>query len=366
MDQHIRSRQVTYFHGFDPASTQRYRRIFEASANRLAISVQDLPGKDEGWRAIRGRTITDVHMARYAEHVRAFQNASMLARLGRGMRSLFGYLADGSGLRIARRAPRAALLALSPVLATLLPFTVISAVLQPSGPIQLGILLALGAGLLMLAKSAFLLLVADLFAFFRTLAAGTSPAAEDYRASMDGLSAAISDTPTDERLIVGHSLGGIAAILATSRLLDRLPDDASLSLLTLGSNHGLILLQQGQGKDALSDAIAKITSDPRVYWVDVSSPRDAFCVPLTDPLLLMQADSSMRSPRMLSAQITKAQKIPGDRRTVFAAMRRHMGYLLAPTQDGAFDYVATITGGRSLEGRYAQRANSPKARMWHG
>lgn len=328
--------------------------------------MQDLPGEDEGWRAVRGRTITDLRIARYAERVRAFQSGTLLSRLGRGMRTVAGYILDGSGFRIARLAPRAAILALSPILATFVPLAIIAAILQPSTPMHLIILLGLGAVLLLLAKRMFLLLVSDLFAFYRELAKGNSTVAREFCDQIDELSDAIPTTSTGERLIVGHSLGGIAAILATAKLLERLPSDASLGLLTLGSNHGLILLQRGEGREALAEAIAQITSDPRVFWLDVSSPRDAFCVPLTDPLLLIKATPGMRSPRILSAQIRTAQKIPGDRRTVFAAMRRHMGYLLAPTETGAFDYVATISGGKSLRTRYADRANSPKARMWHG
>lgn len=328
--------------------------------------MQDLPGDADGWRAVRGRTITDLRIARYAGQVRAFQNLSMMSRLGRGVRALLAYIGDGSGLRIARLAPRAAVLAASPVLATLFPFVSVAAILQPSNIPQLISLLGFGAILLLLTKRMFLLLVADLFAFYREFAGGTSAAMEDYHASIQHLSDAISVAPTGERLIVGHSLGGIAAILACARLLDRLGADDSLGLLTLGSNHGLILLQRGKGRDALAEAIAKITRDPRVFWVDVTSPHDAFCVPLTDPLLLMQADKPMKSPLVVSAQIRAAQKIPGDRRTVFAAMRRHMGYLLAPTKPGAFDYVATVTGEKTLKAQYVDRSNSPKANMWPG
>ncbi len=141
------------------------------------------------------------------------------------------------------------------------------------------------------------------------------------------------------------------------------PED-QLGLITLGSNHGLILLQRGEGRDALAKAIAKITSDARVFWLDVSSPRDAFCVPLTDPLTLIDATPDLQSPRVISAQLAKAPKIPGDRRTVFAAMRRHMGYLLTPAQEGSFDYVDTVTGPQTLRQQFEARNNSPKATMW--
>jgi pimeloyl-ACP methyl ester carboxylesterase len=359
----VKSRQVTYFHGFDPASTQRYRRIFDSSAERLVIESRDLPDA-EGWQAHRGEASTNIHIARYADQVRAWQDWNMPARLGRGIRSVLEYLLDGSGLRITRAAPRAAMLAVSPILATLLPFALVASTLEPSGPVEVGVLLAFGLALLMLAKRTFLLLVSDLFAFYREIAKGTSPTYEDYRSRLAELTGNIPTGQTDERIIVGHSMGGIAAIHATADLLDRLPSEDQLGLITLGSNHGLILLQRGEGRDALAEAIAKITSDARVFWLDVSSPRDAFCVPLTDPLTLIDATPGLQSPRVISAQLAKAPKIPGDRRTVFAAMRRHMGYLLPPAQEGSFDYVDTVTGPQTLRQQFKARNNSPKATMW--
>lgn len=334
------------------------------------MNLADLPD-GEGWRVTRGDTVTEIHHARYAEEVRAFQGPGPFSRLGRGLRSLAGYLADGSGLRIARQAPRAAVLALIPVLATILPFAGLAAALAPVEPIDAAILLAAGLALVLLARYLFLLLVADLFAFYREIARGTSPAAERYFDCIRGLADAIPVTdpdpapPMDERMVVGHSLGGIGAILATEALLDRLGPQDRLSLLTLGSNHGLILLQHGTGRDRLADAIARILRDPRVFWLDISSPRDAFCVPLTDPRLLLDATPDMQPPRILSAQLSKAPSIPGDRRTVFPAMRLHMGYLLPPSAKNAFDYCNIVTGVPTLTARYRARRDSPKARMWH-
>ncbi|MEM7189919.1 MAG: hypothetical protein AAF439_09940, partial [Pseudomonadota bacterium] len=69
-------------------------------------------------------------------------------------------------------------------------------------------------------------------------------------------------------------------------------------------------------------------------------------------------------PRVISARLRRAPAIPGDRRTVFAAMRRHMGYLLTPEPGSGFDYADTVTGPESLEARFGPRPNSPRARMW--
>ncbi|MEM9059953.1 MAG: hypothetical protein AAGD13_05780 [Pseudomonadota bacterium] len=361
----IRTRAVTYFHGFDPASVARYRRIFETSSARLGVATGNLPDGEPGWVAHRDFTRTRVHHARYEDLVRAFQNPSTNARLGRGVRTLLVMLADGTLLRLARRAPRALALALSPVLFTLVPILTAAAILAPLDLIDAALIFVLGIGLLFLADRLFLLLVADLFAYFHEIARGTSDASLAHATRIAEIAQTIP-TDADETLVVGHSLGGIAAIHATGAVLERLPEDGSLNLLTLGSNHGIILLQPGEGRDRLAAAITRICSDKRVFWVDISSPRDAFCVPLTDPLDLIRPDAEAHSPRILSAQLARAPRIPGDRRTAFAAMRRHMGYLLEPVSDGGFDYADAVAGGQSLADRFGERQNSPKARMWHG
>lgn len=209
-------------------------------------------------------------------------------------------------------------------------------------------------------------LLADLFAYQRVLAAGTGSDWSGYLERMESFAERIEPSHADEVLIVGHSLGGIGAILVADQVRAQHPE-AKIGLMTLGSTHGIVLSQRGAGRDALAAAIHRVTDGPGIDWVDVSSPRDAFCVPLTDPLVLTEPPSpGAHAPRVISAPLRNAAPIPGDRRTVFAAMRRHMGYLMAPQKDGAFDYADWITGSAPLKARIAKRKNSPKARMWHG
>ncbi len=288
----------------------------------------------------------------------------MLSRIGRGVRTLAGYVSDGALARLTRRSVA---LAVSPHAVAFTPVIGIAAVSSlplPQAALIGGALFGLSAVLLWRLK---MILAADLFAYMRVLAQGTGREAEAYDARLNALAGQIA-AESDETLIVGHSLGGMAAIRATASLLEHLPPDGRISLMTLGSVHGIVLAQKGAGRDRLADAIAAVCSDPRVFWLDVSSPRDAFCVPLTDPLLLIgdRVRPGMTSPRVISARLANAPRIPGDRRTVFAAMRRHMGYLLTPEAGSGFDYADTVTGRQTLAERFGPRGNSPKARMWHG
>ncbi|MEM7189264.1 MAG: hypothetical protein AAF439_06605, partial [Pseudomonadota bacterium] len=335
----VHSRQVWYFHGFDPATTGRYRRIFAAASERLGVFVEDLPDDGEGWRARRDGVTTNFRYCRYEELVRDFQYASLTARVLRGFRSILGYWRDGALKQMRRLGPRNFVLAISPVVIVPILLTIglmvfgtiaILADLDEWWIFGLGALIWTVAASVVAYPMLYLHLVADLFAFMQVIARGEGDEAMHYGRRVSELTGEIEAGTADETLIVGHSLGGIAAIMATADLLERWPQERSLSLMTLGSTHGTVLVQQGAGRDELAEAIRKITADPRVFWVDVTSPRDAFCLPLIDPVLLAGGVEGGDCPRVISARLRRAPAIPGDRRTVFAAMRRHMGYLLTP------------------------------------
>ncbi len=350
-------RRVFYFHGFDPASTARYRRIFAAASERLGVVVEDAP-EIEGWQALRGDTTTRFTYLRYDDLVRDAQRGRLLSRLGRGLRTLAAQIADGSLFRLGRRSVN---LAVSPHAVAFAPIVAVAAVSTLPPAQALAIAGGVGAVSALLLVNLKLILAADLFAYMRRLARGDA----EYESRLPELAAQIVPEG-DEVLVVGHSLGGVAAIRSVAARLADWPDDRPISLLTLGSVHGIIRAQQGDGSARLADAIAAIASDRRVVWVDVSNPRDAFCVPLTDPLLLIgdRARPDMQSPLVISAPLARAPRIPGDRRTLFGAMRRHMGYLLAAPEGAGFDYADWVTGDRTLAQRTAGRSPSPRARMW--
>ena len=359
-------RRVYYFHGFDPLTTARYRRIFAAAAERLALDLDDLPGR-EGWRIARDGVRTEVHQCRYEDLVRAWQNLPLWQRIARGGAALISYARDGALGRMARLGPRNLMLALSPVLLTILVALGLALFLAnaQTGPVGTVIAILLALLVLLLAIPAlYLHLVMDLFAYLRVLARGAGPVWRSFISRTGTMADMVDHDEPGEVVIVGDSLGGVTAIHALDALLARWPEGRPIGLMTLGSVHGTVLVQQGDGRDMLASAIGRIAADPRVFWVDVSSPHDSFCLPLLDPLLLIDAQAGMSSPRVISARLGQASRIPGDRGTVFAAMRRHMGYLLAPESGSGFDYADTISGPSGLRERFSGRGNSPRARMW--
>ncbi|MEM1162303.1 MAG: hypothetical protein AAGJ28_15315 [Pseudomonadota bacterium] len=368
----IRTRQVWYFHGFDPATTARYRRIFEAASERFSADISDLPDGGDGWQVSRDGVTARINYCRYEDLVRDFQYAPLWRRALRGYGALWGYARDGALARMWRLGKRNLGLALSPLFVALvalgLGVGVMTAIAGMAGlssvPMIVIAALIWALALMIVAYPAFYLhLVADLFAYMRVLALGQGGDWATYRQRVAGLSEMIQAGEEDETLLVGHSLGGLAAIFAIEALLDRWPQGRPIALLTLGSVHGAVLVQKGAGRDRLAEAVRRVATDRRVFWLDVTSPRDSFCLPLIDPLVFAGTIDGAESPRVISTRLARAPRIPGDRRTVFAAMRRHMGYLLAPQPGSGFDYADVVSGEISLKDRFVDRPNSPRARM---
>ncbi|MEM7056448.1 MAG: hypothetical protein AAF557_02560 [Pseudomonadota bacterium] len=364
----VSSRTVWYFHGFDPATTARYRRIFAAASERFDVTLEGLPDGEDGWQATREGVVTDVRYCRYEDLVRGYRAAPFWQRAWRYWVTLFAVSWSSIFARPSHQTSKAYGLMLAPMMTFGFPIVLLAVC---SFWLGMSAILALFVGALLgllLVRWLFLDVVADLFSYLRALAVGNDQHWSEYAMRIYDLADQIDPGETDETLVIGHSLGGIAAVVSVARKLETWPEGRPIGLLTLGSTHGIVLAQLGIGQSALVAAIQKVTSDPRVFWVDVSSPRDAFCVPLTDPLkqIGQGARPGMTSPRVISAQLRDAPKIPGDRRTVFSAMRRHMGYLLAPEPGSGFDYADTVTAALSLKERFGPRGNSPKAKMWQG
>ena len=218
-------RRVYYFHGFDPATTARYRRIFEAASERLGVEVRDLPGA-EGWVAVRDGAVTEVRHCRYEDLVRAWQGGPLWKRVARGLLTLVLYARDGALGRIARLGPRNLALCLSPVLFLLAAVIVPVASFYAAFPEPKGLAagaVAAAAVVVIGFPMLYLHLVMDLFAYMRVLARGAGPVWHAFRDRVRVMAGMVRPDGAAEILVVGHSLGGITAIHALDELLPKWP-----------------------------------------------------------------------------------------------------------------------------------------------
>ena len=395
----VRRRRVIYAHGFDPASVDRYRRlILRGGADRPGVEVSAersgaISDLSEGWRMTAqragGEVETVFEILRYEDVVRHWRNRPAPQRLFTGLTSWARFAFLG-GLR------RTVMLAKGPAGLFFYPVTML-AIFALTGMALLGLCGAalehwlgapdwasqVGRGLgallgvwfsLRAERALFIHLMLALFDFLIRSAEDRPPAGR-LETRIDAFADRIVESAreaqrakVDEILIVGHSLGGLVAVRALAGALERDVDltggRAAISLLTLGSVAGYVACRGGPGAEAYEASVIRLASETDLHWVDISAPRDWFSFGLVDPLLMTEAPPpDARSPRVLSAKFGKFQPDPDDKRTRFRAMGLHMRYLGAPDREGGFDFFECISGEKTLEDRFAQRRNSPKAKM---
>lgn len=394
----VRRRRVIYVHGFDPASSDRYRRLIaRAGANRGGTPpgmtpVGSLSPVSEGWRinalSKDGPTETVFEVLRYEDVVRHWRNRPLPVRFWTGFGS-WARFAFGGGLSRAFR------LAKGPVGLFFYPVFMLATFIltgltlgrlagegaeafgAPDWASQAGRAVGAMAGLWLsvrLERSFFAHLMLALFDFLIRVAEDKAPAGR-LEARIDAFADRIVEcvaeanrTKVDEIVIVGHSLGGLVATHALARAIERDVDlaggRAQIAFLTLGSVAGFVACRGGPGAEDFAKSAIRIASTNDIFWLDVSAPRDWFSFGLVDPLLLANSvPPDARSPLVISAKFGKVMPDPEDKRTKFRAMGLHMKYLGAPDRKGGFDFFAVAAGPETLVNRYATRRNSPKARM---
>lgn len=394
----VKRRRVIYLHGYDPATSDRYRRLIaRAGADRggeppAMTPVGSLSPVSQGWRIdakFEGQRVETVfEILRYEDVVRHWQKRPVWQRIWTGLGSWGRFIATGSLSRVWSLSKGPAGLFFHPIL-ILGGFLLLGNAAgrelgelaerygAPDWSSQLGRVVGISFGLwlsLRLEKVFFGHLMLSLFDFMVRIAEDKAPAGRltnRIDAFADRIVECVAEAnrnKVDEILIVGHSLGAVVATQALAMAIERDVDlaggRAKIGFLTLGSVGGYIACRQGPGADDYSRCAFRIAMNEDIRWVDVSSPRDWFSFGLIDPLLMADAPpKSVVSPLVISAKFGKFRPDPEDRRTRFRAMGLHMKYLGAPDRKGGFDFFAVAAGPQTLEARYENRRHSPNAKM---
>lgn len=374
---------MLYIHGFDPAATERYRRmIARAGADRagkppVVTPVGELSAISDGWRVTHaqdGETVETVfEVLRYEDIIGQWRDRSMAERLLTAAAGYFAHFRHGGFRRVFAAAKRPALLSLYPV-AVLLAFMIAGLILggyfgaglealgAPGWTMPLSRVGGVVAGLWAsqrLERRLFAHIMLTLYDFMFRLAADDAPSGrlemrvELFARRLVECVARARENQVDEIMVVGHSLGALVAIKTLARALrhdaDLTGGDARVSLLTLGSVAPHVAAQGGEGAEHFADEVATVAMDEDLTWVDVVSPRDWFCFGDADPALLMtDGRAGLRSPRRLSARFGRSAPHPDDPSPRFRAMGLHMKYLLSHDRNGGFDFFALASGPAPL------------------
>lgn len=394
----VRRRRVLYLHGYDPVSTERYRRLLaragadRAGAPPVITPVGALSDVSEGWRIATdmdgAKTETVFEVLRYEDIVGQWRTRSSAGRILSGLSSWLGFVFSGGFRRLMKTSRRPAWLSLYPIL-VMAVFVIggvwvggvagegVTSVGAPDWAIPAGRALGalLGLWATTWAEPALLIhRMLSLYDFLFRVAADKAPAGRlDMRAEM--FAKRIADCVgtarakgVDEILIVGHSLGALMAIKSLARAMKQDVDltgaGAKVSLLTLGSLTGYVACRGGAGAEIFDDEISTVASDPDLTWVDISASRDWFGLGPVDPLLMMDDPPvDARSPKMISARLGKAEPDPSEKRSRLRPMSLHIRFLAAPDKDGGFDFYRIAAGPQSLAERYEGRKNAAKAKV---
>ncbi len=150
------------------------------------------------------------------------------------------------------------------------------------------------------------------------------------------------DEAADEVVMVGHSSGGLLAILLAERLVERCTpaERQRLALVTLGNQASLALFPKAA---AFRCGIAKLINSPGLTWLDIFAPQDVISsgrFELPRELEIEQQPGS--GYRFVSARLKEQVTEARYQRIRHAFLTLHMQYLRASETGQGFNYFSML------------------------
>jgi hypothetical protein len=387
----VRHRRVYYLSGFDPRGARHYHQLYKSEAAlqepvngcHYAVSGRSKSGDhasswtvtsrphDKPARTTPEPTRTSYVFMAWDDIVRDhWLHASWQVLLA--LPAFFRDFAAGGGLGKTRRcAPRAFWSILSPLIYALL--AVLAALLAAWLAVKLVMLAspsALAAALAALLTASLVLAAAQKGAdrlrlywlarinLFYLLWGQTRPAAFEQRWAefaarihADNIAAASSPAgQADEVLIVGHSVGAMAAVAVAERYLALQAAaparGTEVKLLTLGSV--VPLLGFVPEADWFRSQIARV-GDSGMTWVDYTAPSDPLCCALVNPFAACGLPPPVKSGYLLkSARFDKMFSKAAYKPLQRDAFRIHFQYLMATGLPVPNDFFSLTAGPELL------------------
>jgi hypothetical protein len=376
----VRRRHVFYLNGFDPKGAAYVHGLYARQAQlqgqvagvRYEVGDRERrPNGNSQWTvrcdAAGQRTHTVFEYVRWDDIVRAHWPRSPWAVLAGSLRGYAAALASWSALRKVWQHSRRTLVSLAyPALfwlgALLLAISAafgVAATLPPPWGAAAGAAAAaavLGLALLQERRlnTSWLLRIYQFAGDWRhgrtpEVPRRTAAAAED-------IVQALRDPQLDEVLLVAFSVGSLLAVSTAARVQQLAAAQGlsleRFSLVTLG--HCIPLLGLMAGADAYRGELAQLGGEPRVQWVDFSSPTDWGSFPLVDPLAICLGPASAQrphSPRMLSPRFHTMFDPAVYAELVRDKRRLHLQYIMAGERPALYDFFAITAGPERLPAR---------------
>lgn len=374
----VRRRKVYYVSGFDPRGASFYHRLYrEESAKQ---SVHHGGSVTVGSRSRLGRHVsawnvdsrwdghavsTEYHFLHWDDLVRRHWEPSLprlvlstLARYGRYIRcGAFGQLSKTF------RGPFYSALYPLAYLALLLMLAVgcgmgVKAVLEGvggngwlawTGGIAGGVGLAWGGIALANRLAVFWLLQ-----IYRFVQGWGEREPEDVKERIDAFADWIrldqQTSPSDEVLVVGHSVGSIVATSLAARLVDSLTlaQRHNTKLITLGQCIPLLSLMPSA--KAFRSDLQRLSEEREMQWLDMNARADSLCFSQANPLDISGiTGAGIGRP---TAQVVRPFRMFGKKE--YARMKRskqrlHFQYLMASALPNEYDYFRMTAGPRRIQ-----------------
>ena len=381
----VRKRQVFFIPGYDPIAPRRYRELYRREATRQAaisgyqISVEGQRARQgyyawSTWANVGGQeTEASIEFLTWDDIVKSSMNRSILSSYLVMLRTIWIYFSSRAFFALVRVRPHPMIAALYPVVvllaqleAGLLLMWLVWWLLSAVGPVPNALGWVLGLGAMVLLLRFFYSKDKHVFAYylindygFTARDRGRYPAA--LRARISEFAQRIAeacDGDVDEVLVVGHSSGAHLAVTALAEVLrarDGRPGP-EISFLTIGQVIPMMsFLPKAQ---ELRRDLNYLSRSKDIAWIDISAPGDGGCFALADPVHVTGVappEAHKHWPKVISAAFRETMSPEAFTNTKWRFFRRHVQYLCAFDNPGAYDYFQITAGPRTLNARFAWR-----------
>lgn len=358
----VQRRDLYFFPGYDIEGVKRYHRYLQRQAvlykRRFDVKIAVSALRDtenERWQVAdvraewpEGPVHTRYHFCDWTDDIARDYARPVLIRQFRMLRGLARVALRGQLFRVFRKAPYAATLLMQPFLLLLARLCVAALALWVA---SYGLLPALAAGIVSYTLFALLRRAGEkgYEIFFeshiayldRSLRHGAAPAGDKLNDAI----LALEDMPAtdvDEVMIAGHSIGGLAAVLA-AEICGR--KGQPVSVLTAGSILPLFALDPKATR--LHQAITALYERDGVCWRDYFAPQDIMCFrniqPIRDyrlsPVRPLKGDISTRTA--IFDEVFSPRKIQKFR---WNLLRMHFQIIMAADNQGGYDWIRHTLG----------------------
>ncbi|MFK3693026.1 hypothetical protein ACI2J4_22500 [Agrobacterium tumefaciens] len=361
----VKSRLVLYFPGFDPldaaAHHLRYQRAATLAGKTWDVNytvgpVESRPaGQAFTVAAAAGdwQTQSDIFVYDHNDVISELRAAPVWRQIWLGFKAGAGIIAEGAAGRYLRHAWRFGLFFIFPFLLMLTGAALaVSIALSPwlfDLPFWLFII-SIPAAALFFVK-AFLPFAErfhtlHLYADWRfALAVGRDePIARNWIEARAGLVLKALEQPSDEILVVSHSMGASLALAVIGRALELRPDaldGRKLSFATLGG--AALQCAFLSSATRLRESVGAIAHHPEVTWFDIQC--------LTDPIHLYRCNTvaltghrDAPQPKIVPIRFKHSLSPERYKKNKRNFLRMHRQYVLGPDRKSGYDFTLLTAG----------------------